>query len=1016
MLPKMHSQLYCTACTAALLFGALSLNGALAQESKNDQIETVVVTGQRAALATAITIKEKADVVVDSVAAEDVGKLPDNSITEVLQRLPGVNIARIQTGGGSENYLGEGSSVTIRGLTSTVSLLNGRDSFSAANGRNLAWEDIPPELAQGIDVFKSLSANLPEGGFGGVINLRSRQPFDFDGLTANVTISGNYADWSKKGHVGGGAMISDRWDTKIGEIGLLLNITYSDLSTKADGVQVLPYVPTVYNPTYTSTHGTTLPSLSDSGSSEVYVPGGIGFTQRNDDRVRLGLYAAAQWRPSEDLLLFATAFQSRYTLNSLSYGMFLGSGIETFLAPNSTNTFDSQGNLTYTDGLSGFMWGFPGTGLTNANTFGYEPIPYTLQTTYSHGVNTTSDISIGGEWHPTDSFGANFALQYVDSSAKQDDNTAGLYTYIANYGMQLSSYGSSTLPKLTFSEDTVDLTNAANYAWEDTMPHKLHNYGREVAFYLDTTYTVSDTSLIRAIKSGLKITSRGERDNETKYNWQELTPWYIADPTNIKYLSDDTSLGKQIDLSDMFGGKVGLPTSLYFPTVAAAKSPAYLQETYNPTDNYGSKALAIFDKTTLAKQNETTATGYVMANFANDDFVVPFNGNVGVRVAAYRDHASGYRFTPNLTSASLDAAGTVTVSSDLVATGVAGGHSQIDVLPSLNIQFLPTPQTHVRFAFSQAVNRPTFAQMNPRGYVNGTYSGTYTSAFTASWGNPDLKPEKAEQIDAAVEYYFTTGGMVHFSAFYKNIHNFISTEQVAIPTTFDVTVVKGDISKSDYCTATTSRTYCTVDASVTENFNEKQTAKVEGFELGAQKYADFLPAPFDGLGIDFNYTYIDSKQPGALAFDMHGAAITGLPVTGLSKNTINISGMYDKGPFSARVAYNWRSDFLVSTAAWQTSGIYNNVENINFGSVEQMGTTTTFALPVYQYAMGTLDANLSYNITSNISWTIEASNLTHSVTRLYMDEGRTDDGAKRLVNRSWYTADTRYTMQLRVKL
>jgi iron complex outermembrane recepter protein len=180
MSAKLRVHLYCTAAVAAIACAG----AAYAQE---EPMEVVTVTGQRAAIESAIMIKQKADVIVDSVSAEDVGKLPDNSITEVLQRVAGVNMTRLQVGGSSENYLGEGTSISIRGLTSTVSLLNGRDSFSAANGRNLAWEDIPPELAQGVDVYKSLSASLPEGGFGGVINLRTRQPFDFDGFAASVT-------------------------------------------------------------------------------------------------------------------------------------------------------------------------------------------------------------------------------------------------------------------------------------------------------------------------------------------------------------------------------------------------------------------------------------------------------------------------------------------------------------------------------------------------------------------------------------------------------------------------------------------------------------------------------------------------------------------------------------------------------------------------------------------------------------------------------------------------------------
>ena len=1011
MSAKLKIHLY---CTAAVIVAAWA-GGAQAQEAttSGDNIETVVVTGQRAAITSAISIKENADTIVNSVSAEDVGRLPDNSVTEVLQRIPGVNITRIQTGGGSENYLGEGTGISIRGLDSTVSLLNGRDSFSAANGRNLSWEDVPPELAQGIDVYKSLSASLPEGGFGGVVNLRTRQPFDFDGFAANATLTGNYADWSKKGHVGGVGLISDRWQTGIGEIGLLLNVAYSDLSTKADGVQVLPYAPTVYNPAYSNSHGTTLPSLSDAGSTEVYVPGGFGFTRRNDDRTRLGLYMAAQWRPNEHLEFFATALQSRYTDNSLTDLMFLGSGVLTVLAPNTTSTFDSQGNLLTTNGLSGFMWGFGGIGLPNQNSWGYEPIAYTMQTQYSHAVNSTTDISVGGEWNPTDNFSAKFALQYVNSTATQDDNAAGLYTFIADYGITLSPYGSAALPKLTFSDQSTDLTNAANYGWEDTMPHKLHNYGRELAGYLDTIYTVSDTGFLRSIKTGLKITARGERDNETTYNWRELTPWYVSPPIN--YLSADTSKGQLVDLSNMYNGQVGLPAAIYFPTKAATLDPALLQQTYNTADNYGSKALAVFDPYTLATLNEVTATGYAMASFAKDNFAVPFNGNIGVRVVAYRDRASGYHFTPDITDSSLDAANTVLVTADKQPSAVTGGHSQVDALPSLNIQFLPLPELHVRFAASQAVSRPTFAQMDPRGYVNGTYAGTYISYFGGSWGNPDLKPEKAEQLDGSIEYYFKSGGLVHIDGFYKQIHNFISTTQAVVPTTFSATVVSGSLASSSYCSAATGGATCTVDASVTEYFNETQTATVDGFEVGLQKYADFLPDPFDGLGVDLNYTYIRSSQPGALAFDMHGARINGLPLTGLSKNTVNASLMYDKGPLSLRVAYNWRDDFLVSTAAWQTGGIYNNIENINYGGSAQQGTVTNFALPVFQYPVGTLDANLTYNLTDNVSWTLEASNLTRSTTRLYMMEGYTSSGSKRLENRSWYMADTRYTTQLRIK-
>lgn len=1004
MAAKLKTHLYCSA--AAIVFACTG-----AAQAQEQSLETVVVTGQRAAIESAIAIKQKSEVIVDSVSAEDVGKLPDNSVTEVLQRVPGVNITRLQVGGSSENYLGEGTGISIRGLTSTVSLLNGRDSFSAANGRNLAWEDIPPELAQGIDVFKSLSANLPEGGFGGVINLRTRQPFDFSGFTASVTATGNYADWSHKGHIGGVGMISDRWDTKIGEIGALFNIAYSDLSTKADGVQVLPYYPTVYNPTYTSTHATSLPSLSDAGSSEVYVANGFGFNRRVDDRTRMGLYAALQWRPSDQLLFGLTAFQSRYTMNDAFHGLFLGSGVQAVLGPNSTNKFDSDGNLTYTSGLSDFMWGFSGIGLSNPNSWGYEPIPYQLNTQYQHDVNTTTDITFTAEWNPTSRFSANAALQYVDSSAKSDYNSGSFYVFMDGVGLTLSPYGSESLPKVTLSDSTVDLSNPAYYGWLSTMPHKLHNYGREAAFYLDTVYTVSDTGFLRQIRSGLKATYRNERDNETNWNYQALSPYYNSAP--YYHASDDTSWATKVDLSDLFNGEVGVPTTLWYPSFAAISNPVALQNKYG-TPATAAVAEANFNTGTLAKLSESTINAYAMATFAKDDWRFPVSGNVGFRVVAYRDHASGYQWTPSISAQAIEAtANAPTITSVATPVAISGGHTQTDILPSVNLQVQVTPEMKARFAFSQAVNRPTFAQMNPRGYVSGNYIGTFVSYFSGNWGNPDLKPEKAEQIDASLEYYFQSGGLVHIAGFWKQIHNFISTTQATVSTTFNATVNSGSLSNSTVCKSASAGAQCTVNASVTEYFNEKSAARIDGFEVGLTKYATFLPDPFDGLGVDFNYTYIDSQQPGALAYDMKGAAISGLPVTGLSKNTINIAGMYDKGPLSLRVAYNWRSDFLASTAAWQTAGTYSYINNLNYQG--QQGVVTTFALPVYQYAQGQLDANVTYNLTDDISWTLEASNLTRTTTRLYMMEGTTSSGKERLFNRSWYLSDVRYTSQLRVK-
>ncbi len=136
----------------------------------------IVVTGFRQSLSTAQGIKRNSDVIVDSVTAEDIGALPDRSVTETLQRIPGVSINRFAAGVDPDHFSVEGSGVVVRGLTYVRSEFNGRDAFSAGNSGGLSFADVPSELLGGVDVFKSPSADRIEGGIAGVVNLRTRVP------------------------------------------------------------------------------------------------------------------------------------------------------------------------------------------------------------------------------------------------------------------------------------------------------------------------------------------------------------------------------------------------------------------------------------------------------------------------------------------------------------------------------------------------------------------------------------------------------------------------------------------------------------------------------------------------------------------------------------------------------------------------------------------------------------------------------------------------------------------------
>src|SRR5690606_34765313 len=153
-----------------------SLNG-VAYAQGEELLEEVVVRGVRAAQETAVSTKRDAVSVVDAISAEDIGKLPDVTISDSLQRIPGIQIRR---------SAGEGSSINIRGLPQVVTQLNGEQYLGANSvvSTQPNFGDIPSQLFKGADIHKSSTANLGNTGITGTVNLKTYRPFDFDeGLT-----------------------------------------------------------------------------------------------------------------------------------------------------------------------------------------------------------------------------------------------------------------------------------------------------------------------------------------------------------------------------------------------------------------------------------------------------------------------------------------------------------------------------------------------------------------------------------------------------------------------------------------------------------------------------------------------------------------------------------------------------------------------------------------------------------------------------------------------------------------
>lgn len=350
--------------------------------------EAIVVTGRRAALQSADERKRNAETIIDSVVADDAGKLPDNSVTEVLQRVAGVTIVRFAALNDPDHYSVEGAGIQVRGLTGVASRLNGREIFSANNGRALQFADVTPELMAAVDVYKASTADLIEGGTGGQIDLRTKVPFDYSG-GFHVAATGELSlgDLAQKADFSGSILVTNRWSTPIGDIGILADVAYSRLSSKSHFFRVEPYFRTRIS------------------GADYYVPGGYTFGEEEFQRTRTGIYGAIQWEPSPDLTLTGTFFQSRYKNRSGDWGSFVSS--QTLAVDPANSEFDENNILISTPALfnrdpNTFL---PGGSITTGGNKG------------AYDSNTrTRDYSLSLNWSPADSpLSLKGALQRVES-------------------------------------------------------------------------------------------------------------------------------------------------------------------------------------------------------------------------------------------------------------------------------------------------------------------------------------------------------------------------------------------------------------------------------------------------------------------------------------------------------------------------------------------------------------------------------------------------------------------------
>ncbi len=439
--------------------GILSSASVWAQEPAPNAAEAaadakvVVVTGVRRAAQTAQKIKQDSDDVIDSIVADDIGKFPDTNVAETLARVSGIQVRR---------DAGEANSVLIRGLPGIATTLNGREMFTTT-GRYIQLADIPSTMLQRVDVYKSQSADLTEGGIAGVIDVRTNRPFDFKGQQLNVIATLKNQDKAHKTDPEVAALYSNRWKTDAGEFGALFGVSY------------------VKNNFWEERAFNTFPIQKDWLLPNLTGPDLVGLEAIYGKRERTAENFALQWKPNRDLELYAEGLNTHYK--------------------NTDETDFFVGLPWWADGAGISGTKIPGTNqldtLTskNANTI--------LSTQARHADNQTSQYAIGANWHATPGLRVKSELARTNSTFDWQNpildtliNVPSVYVKTNVDGSAYMKYGGIAMG---------DSKNANLFQLFDRYGH---DKGSSTDFRTDATYTPDDDGFFKEFSAGVRANNR----------------------------------------------------------------------------------------------------------------------------------------------------------------------------------------------------------------------------------------------------------------------------------------------------------------------------------------------------------------------------------------------------------------------------------------------------------------------------------------------------------------------------
>lgn len=909
---------------SALIGSILSVTGmhAVAQETTDtlDTTEVIEVRGMVSSIKESLFIKQNSIQVVDVIVAEDIGKFPDQNVAEALQRITGITITR---------NAGEGQNVTVRGLGGdyNVTTINGRRMASEHSSRDFNYDLIASELLGGVEVYKSSVAHTQEGGIGSVINIKTRRPMDFDGFAAAASVKGIYEDRVKDVTPQASFLISDTFAD--GTFGALFTGVYSERTLRIDSYEGEGF--------YNNGEEDSITVRQDTNGDGIYdpyvdnewgsiVPGYMRYGNKQDTRERIGGSLALQWLPTDGVEVVFDSIYSSYETN----------GTESQI---SFVTYDES----WTDGIPGVKdIGFDEQGLVNKMTLIENGAMAEILNVSRPRVTDTYQVAVNTTWDVNDELILSFDLAH--SISKNKNNGDNRYIVARGFVDEISIDRSTSnlLPDVNVSPS---LSSASPFG-----AHYSHNSGTAITdevneFKIDAKWTPS-LDWVSSVDFGVNL---GKQEKQTTNNSSANASAFSNGGRLLQsdtYAEYDTDFSKVEDLNgfdlfrlpadviinpdfdNFFAGEAGQHPSpwprfdydklfTFYESISSGAANDLVKASYRPKDSYS--------------VHEKTNAVYAQLSIEEQIYDLPFVLNLGVRAIETTVGSEGYAL--NLDKVVFVPAG----QSGIKLEGKVEEYQDVltfedtyrDVLPSVNFKLNLTDKLLFRAAGSKVITRPSIQSLKAYSYINTTDMRYYAS-------NPGLNPLRANQFDTTLEWYFSDAGAVTAAIYYKDIESFVIEGKNG---TQDI---KGE------------------EFQVYTSVNGDGGGFIRGIEVAYQQaFTDFLPAPFDGLGVQLNYTYVESGYDAVdESHDEYDFRSKDLPYEGMSKKSYNAVVYYEKDGIQARIAYNWRDKYMSDAQAW--------------GGEQWVA------------AYGQLDLSASYDFNEMLNFHVSANNLTNERSYRYI--------------------------------